>query len=232
MNKKKNYNKSKNYNKDYNKNYKRNNNKSYSVLSGLLSGFFALMVMGGVKAIMKEHFSNKKADFIKDSYKSFEKKLDNLTPKEFNDLVEKHKFNNDELSLVSVPLGFFQMSDTIFDYCENSGYIPMKFIKKIDSYKKPYNLKEDFINYQIKQGLTYKQAELIYSENMNLLKKQVLKSLNNEYIELKKNHSQITIKGQCQLYDELGDEIIKEKIEDIKKKSPRVYNKFFSYTYK
>lgn len=210
-------------------NNKKYNNKSSitSSIYSIIHAFFILMAFALVKVTVEEYFSNKKTNLIKSSYKNLEKELDNQTFN--NNLIEEHKVNNEELSLVSIPLGFFQTSDVILHYCENSGYIPMKFIRKVNSYKKDYNLKNDFVNYYKKLGLTQEQAELIYSENINLFQKYSLNSLKNEYLELKKNKTSITVKKQCQLYDEFSDDIIKEKIEDIKKKSPRTYEKFFMY---
>lgn len=170
----------------------------------------------------------------------FQKKLDTFTSdinNEFNKFEtiteaqnyasSKVKDRNNEIITISTPMGFFMQADVIKEFCTSAGYIPENYLQLINSYKKNLDLDEELIAYYIKQGLNREQAVVTLSTIRDVLKKQLARFVNNDYLQVKKNNSAFTESEYCKLYNEYAKDIISQKLNEIKQSTPNAYYRYF-----
>ncbi len=154
--------------------------------------------------------------------------------KTFEEIQKDFKMNtkDDVIAELAIPLGFFGSVDVIIEFCEPTGYIPEKFIAKVNSYKKGVDFDKKFINIFVNavgankpkvlyagQTLLIKQKELLRNQGMRLLE--------DDYINTLKNDPSFTKKEYCKIYDDYAEEMIFEKIQRIKDVAPSTYKKYF-----
>ena len=144
-----------------------------------------------------------------------------------DELQDNIKLKDNEITEVSVPMGFFMQATLVKEFCESTGYIPEKYIATINSYNKNIDFDEQWIKVFTKAGADKNQA--LYS-----LKKQkeLIATLFNDYVEkdyknVLQTNSSFTKQDYCKLFDDYAEEGISAKVNQIKEVAPNTYKKYF-----
>ena len=139
----------------------------------------------------------------------------------------KKQVKDDEVAGASAFDGFILSAQIIEEYCKSTGYIPQRYISMVKSYKKTNDFEEKLIASSVKLGATREQAIIILDKSRKLIKQQIIKSTERDYLEIKKEEPSYTKKEYCKLYDSNTKEIISYKINEIKKHMPNAYRTYF-----
>lgn len=139
----------------------------------------------------------------------------------------KKNIKDDEVSMASIPMGFFMSANAIKEFCTPTGYIPQKYISTINSYQTGVDFDAKLIEIFVRAGANKQQAQYALEKQKETLKNQFNRLLENDYRSVLKVEPTFTKIEYCKAYDEHAEEIVSSKIKGIQEVAPETYKKYF-----
>lgn len=210
------------------KNKKKNSSRFLTVFVAIIAAIIA-------KAVVNTTFTHKTSSY---KQQNIQRQIDSLDVKmnkeldRFNNTEELHnyvgtKLKDSEIAVITAPMGFFMQADVVKEFCTPTGYVPEKYINRINSYKTDHNLDEEFIEFFNKKELNKEQTELLLRKTKEVAAQQLKRFIENDFLLLLKTEPSYTKKDYCKIYDIYTDDIISDKFKELDRTIPHEYKKYF-----
>ena len=148
------------------------------------------------------------------------------TAEQVSDYFKNHAKDGEKKD-IGVILGFLHQKDAIREFCEPTGYVPEKYINAVKHYQSNTDYNEEFVEILMKDGLNRELSTHIQKKLYTILAEQSLRFLEADYKKLLEIDASASKRDFCKIYDEYADEIITEKLKEIRENAPNAYKKYF-----
>lgn len=201
---------------------------------------YIILIMIGFWALTSNPSNNRPSSYNTQKINDYE--LQNITSEAATDLNEminksasteklqaeiKNQARDNENAAASAFDGFILSAEITREYCKSTGFIPEKYIKLVNSYKKDIDIESKLMEPFTKLGATKEQALLLVKQSRQETKKLISRLIDKEYKEIKREDPSYTKKDHCKIYDLYAEDIVSSKINEIKSAMPNSYEKYF-----